>query len=775
MRRGAWRSPRVLAVVAAAAALSAAAVALVAAGSGSKPFAAYRSLPSLSLRGSGASGGTGRACGTAVDSHGEVFVADPERRRIEVFGPQREYLGEVPDRHGACQLAVDSKGALYALEADGRVVKYLPTSYPFDGSAVYGAAKTIDAGGRAKGIAVDPYDDRLFVAEGDRVSVYKPNGVLGQNEVQRVLPMNFRGGTFRLSFEGQTTRPIPYDASQGEVRSALASLPAIGPGNVVVREGIDGPEDHFITFTGALGAKEVPRLTADTRGLRGRAQGSFILERLVRAFGGQIGEGRLHDAVGVAAYTYDGSHSGVGGLLAESPGLVSGGSEGYEERLVGLGGGGPPQGAAERLVNHKPRVYGGYRRFVFVADSGASADSVLVLAGDDVRRLSPLARIDGSKTPAGGIGFGEGAASMAADPVDGHLFLRDAAHAAIEELEASGSYVAQIADPAFGGAGAMGIAVAGPGSPAPGRVYVADGASEVAAFAPLRARGHAPVPGFGVKLPEACGVAVDSHGDVYASGEGEIRVLDPAGKQLGRVRDPGGPCQLAVDSAGDLYAVDAGVGPHGEGAVVVYEAKSYPPSGSVELAKPKTIAWIREWEARLAIDPADDHLFAALGEHRIAEYGSASEGSPLIRDDFGASLPGGIDTYNGGLDVCGASGDVYAAGRATGGWSVYVLDPTGTRLLTRIDGSGSPHGPFTTHGVSLALDQSDCHLFVTLEERRVEEYEPTGAFVSEFGPELLFFGGDIAVDNGAESPNRGDVYAANYAGISAFGPLDYRR
>ncbi len=39
------------------------------------------------------------------------------------------------------------------------------------------------------------------------------------------------GGTFTLTFEGDTTGPIPFDATAAQVQAALEALPNIGPGN----------------------------------------------------------------------------------------------------------------------------------------------------------------------------------------------------------------------------------------------------------------------------------------------------------------------------------------------------------------------------------------------------------------------------------------------------------------------------------------------------------------------------------------------------------------
>ena len=87
------------------------------------------------------------------------------------------------------------------------------------------------------------------------------------NEEQRVT-VKATGGQFRLSFEGDTTADIPYNAAQNVVQAALSALPSIGPGNVAVGTGrgdATGAEPYVVTFVGALAETDVEQLTASRR------------------------------------------------------------------------------------------------------------------------------------------------------------------------------------------------------------------------------------------------------------------------------------------------------------------------------------------------------------------------------------------------------------------------------------------------------------------------------------------------------------------------------
>jgi hypothetical protein len=75
------------------------------------------------------------------------------------------------------------------------------------------------------------------------------------------------GGTFTLTFDGQTTAAIDFDAVLGDVDAALEALSNLEPGDVTVSGG-PGPGTPFtVTFNSALG--DVPVMTANPAGLTG--------------------------------------------------------------------------------------------------------------------------------------------------------------------------------------------------------------------------------------------------------------------------------------------------------------------------------------------------------------------------------------------------------------------------------------------------------------------------------------------------------------------------
>lgn len=71
------------------------------------------------------------------------------------------------------------------------------------------------------------------------------------------------GGTFTLTYGGNTTTPIAYNATAAVVQAALAALPGVGPDFVVVT----GPTSFVYTFTFRAGLGDVGAITADGSGM----------------------------------------------------------------------------------------------------------------------------------------------------------------------------------------------------------------------------------------------------------------------------------------------------------------------------------------------------------------------------------------------------------------------------------------------------------------------------------------------------------------------------
>jgi hypothetical protein len=128
---------------------------------------------------------------------------------------------------------------------------------------------------------------KRLISPAEVLIVESTKGDGAHNEIQKVLVSNAVGGTFTLTFAGQTTTPIDYDASADEVRDALQALSNIGLGNVNVEKSItaDGNTNFKVTFAGALGHADVALLTAHYANLVTDPNAAGIT-RMLRTFSG---------------------------------------------------------------------------------------------------------------------------------------------------------------------------------------------------------------------------------------------------------------------------------------------------------------------------------------------------------------------------------------------------------------------------------------------------------------------------------------------------------
>lgn len=89
----------------------------------------------------------------------------------------------------------------------------------------------------------------------------------GNDEIQTVtIAGGATGGTFTITFGGQTTSAIPYASTAAVVQAALEALSSIGAGNIYVTKAADV---YTLTFRNALGQQNVAQVTASATGLTG--------------------------------------------------------------------------------------------------------------------------------------------------------------------------------------------------------------------------------------------------------------------------------------------------------------------------------------------------------------------------------------------------------------------------------------------------------------------------------------------------------------------------
>lgn len=206
------------------------------------------------------------------------------------------------------------------------------------------------------------------------------------SETQSVFLTNNTGGTFTLTFNGQTTVSLAGTATAAVVQSALESLSSVGLGNVVVQQ--IGAR-YVVTFRGALAAANQPELTSATAGGLTVTTSTFAEGQLpafdqrgsgfLRAVGAvDIGAFEVQSAFSVIANTVS-ANEGTGGTttafnftVSRSGSTVGAASVDYTV----LGSGASPANAAD---------FGGAfpSGTVTIADGQTSATVTVILVSHD--------------------------------------------------------------------------------------------------------------------------------------------------------------------------------------------------------------------------------------------------------------------------------------------------------------------------------------------------------------------------------------------------------
>ncbi len=130
-------------------------------------------------------------------------------------------------------------------------------------------------------------------------------GANGTNEVQTVTITGApTGGTFTLTFAGQTTAPIPHNATAAQVRAALEALSNIAVGDVACAGGPLPATAVTVTFQGELGFQNVAQMTAAGSFTGGSSPGVSVATTTAGALGAVLDpDGRTIPA-GAQRYVY---------------------------------------------------------------------------------------------------------------------------------------------------------------------------------------------------------------------------------------------------------------------------------------------------------------------------------------------------------------------------------------------------------------------------------------------------------------------------------------
>lgn len=97
----------------------------------------------------------------------------------------------------------------------------------------------------------------------------------GTDEVQSIT-IDATGGTFTVTFDGQTTSAVAYNASAATLQTALLALSNLDSGDVVVTGGPGASAAYVLTFGGNYAKRNVPAVTTNAASLTGGASTATV-------------------------------------------------------------------------------------------------------------------------------------------------------------------------------------------------------------------------------------------------------------------------------------------------------------------------------------------------------------------------------------------------------------------------------------------------------------------------------------------------------------------
>ena len=196
------------------------------------------------------------AGGTILTSGVSPNVVKRYRKSV---GDQRPYFkaeGQAISDNGG-----DFHGIVYRCKADGSL----------EGEMGDGEFWVTSASGKGYGSLEAATLDAIYDFVHNETAVAIPTD---NNETQ-MLVIDATGGTFTLTFTGQTTTALAYNISSAALQTALEALSNIAPGDVVVSAG-PGPNTHYITFKGAYADTNVGQMTTDGALLTGGSSDAAV-------------------------------------------------------------------------------------------------------------------------------------------------------------------------------------------------------------------------------------------------------------------------------------------------------------------------------------------------------------------------------------------------------------------------------------------------------------------------------------------------------------------
>src|SRR4029079_4501695 len=109
---------------------------------------------------------------------------------------------------------------------------------------------------------------------------FSPHNDMKTDETQTVRA-TATSGTFTLTFDGQSTAPLAYNATAAAIQSALEALSNVAPGDVIVTGGRVNGANVTVQFDGAYAQKNVPPLTSGGATIATTQEGDWVQAAVV--------------------------------------------------------------------------------------------------------------------------------------------------------------------------------------------------------------------------------------------------------------------------------------------------------------------------------------------------------------------------------------------------------------------------------------------------------------------------------------------------------------
>ena len=204
--------------------------------------------------------GYGSGCGAAVDSQGDLYAAD--FGTVHIYDTSGAEITSM-SAPAACQLAVDSTGALYVQAwagFGGAVTKYLPSEYPPVSTTTYSLDTSVNGDGTldpgpTRGVAVNPATDDVYTAHPLRTEtqLFAISGMTTE-------ATTFTVGNLPPACASTVTESITYSSNAATRRGRIDTAVEKACSGGVNDDFAFGGSGPAVTFQGQFANQDVPQL-----------------------------------------------------------------------------------------------------------------------------------------------------------------------------------------------------------------------------------------------------------------------------------------------------------------------------------------------------------------------------------------------------------------------------------------------------------------------------------------------------------------------------------